>query len=176
MPGLAVTPTRAVAVVAYIRSLGSATDMKSIAAPNGDAIRGKSLFRGKGACNTCHRVWGEGGRSGPDLTEAGLSLRAIEVETSILNPSAGFSANNRIYRALKKDGTRVAGRLLNQDAYSLNMSDSSGNLVTLFKADLDPNDSGFVNESPMPSYRGKLDAQELADVIVYVESLRGVVK
>jgi hypothetical protein len=33
-----------------------------------------------------------------------------------------------------------------------------------------------VNESPMPSYRGKLDAQELADVIVYVESLRGVVK
>jgi putative heme-binding domain-containing protein len=176
MPGLAVTPTRAVAIVAYIRSLGSPTAMKSIAAPNGDPMRGKSLFRGKAACITCHRVWGEGGRSGPDLTEAGLSLRAIEVETSILNPSAGFSANNRIYRALKKDGTRVAGRLLNQDAYSLNMSDSSGNLVTLFKADLDPNDSGFVNESPMPSYRGKLDAQELADVIVYVESLRGVVK
>ena len=108
MPGLAVTPTRAVAIVAYIRSFGSATDMKSIAAPNGDPIRGKSLFRGKGACNTCHRVWGEGGRSGPDLTEAGLSLRAIEVEASILNPSAGFSANNRIYRRVEKG--RDAGR------------------------------------------------------------------
>jgi putative heme-binding domain-containing protein len=139
-------------------------------------MRGKSLFRGKGACNTCHRVFGEGGRSGPDLTEAGLSLRAIEVEASILDPSASFSANNRIYRALKKDGTRVVGRLLNQDTYSLNLSDSNGNLVTLFKADLDSNDSGFVDESPMPSYRGKLDAQELGDVIAYVESLRGIVK
>ena len=78
-------------------------------------------------------VWGDAAGRTPH--EAGLSLRAIEVEASILNPSAGFSANNRIYRALKKDRTRVVGRLLNQDACSLNLSDSSGNLVTLFKAD-----------------------------------------
>jgi mono/diheme cytochrome c family protein len=71
MPGLAITPSRAVAIVAYIRSFGPATDMKSIAAPNGDPMRGKSLFRGKGACNTCHRVFGEGGLSAKAATLVG---------------------------------------------------------------------------------------------------------
>ena len=47
---------------------------RSVAAASGDAGRGKALFEGKGMCNTCHRVRGEGSRSGPDLSEAGLML------------------------------------------------------------------------------------------------------
>jgi hypothetical protein len=31
---------------------------------------------------------------------------------------------------------------------------------------------GFA-ESPMPSYRGKLSAQEIADVVSYLASLKG---
>ncbi len=176
MPGQAIYPTRAYAIVAYMRNFGSISAVKSIAAPNGDVGRGEFLFRGKAGCSSCHRVWGTGGRSGPDLTDVGLSLRAIEIETSILDPSAGFSTNNRIYRAVKKDRTQIVGRLLNQDAFTVDLSDFGGNLVTLYKSDLNMRDSGFVSESPMPSYRGKLNAQELADVIAYVESLKAMLK
>ena len=50
--------------------------------------------------------------------------------------------------------------------------DSKERLVSLQRSDL--RESGFVNESPMPSYRGKLSTQELADVVAYLLSLKGI--
>jgi mono/diheme cytochrome c family protein len=38
------------------------------------------------------------------------------------------------------------------------------------KSDL--REHGFVEKSPMPSYRGKLDPQELADLVSYLVSLK----
>jgi mono/diheme cytochrome c family protein len=38
------------------------------------------------------------------------------------------------------------------------------------KSDL--RDHGFVEKSPMPSFKDKLDAQELADVVSYLVSLK----
>ena len=88
MPPNAIVRLRAFNVVAYLRNMNATSGVRSVAAASGDAGRGKALFEGKGACNTCHRVRGEGSRSGPDLSEAGLMLRAIEIETSILDPDA----------------------------------------------------------------------------------------
>jgi hypothetical protein len=48
--------------------------------------------------------------------------------------------------------------------------DAQGQLRSFDKAEL--RDFGF-GESPMPSYRGKLTPQALADVVSYLVSLRG---
>jgi putative heme-binding domain-containing protein len=130
------------------------------------------LFETRGACNTCHRVRGEGSRSGPDLSEAGLMFRAIEIETSILDPDASMSATSPPFRAVKNDGTVISGLLLNQDLFTVQMLDANGALLSLQKSDL--RESGLLKNSPMPSYRGRFTPQELADVIAYVASLRGV--
>jgi cytochrome c oxidase cbb3-type subunit III len=171
MPPNAMVPLRAYNVVAYLRNMGTTTTTQSAAAANGDAARGKALFEGKGTCNNCHRIRGDGGRSGPDLTEAGLMLRAIEIERAITDPDAEISASRHPFRAVKKDGTEVTGLLLNQDAFSAQVLDAKGNLTSLQKSDL--RESGFLSKSPMPSYKGKLSAQELADLIAYVGSLKG---
>ena len=163
---------RAYNVVAYLRSMNANSGVRSIAAATGDATRGKALFEGKGACNTCHRVRGEGSRSGPDLSEAGLMLRAIEVETSILDPNASISATSPPFRVVKKDGTVVSGLLLNQDMFSVQMLDANGALASLQKSDL--RESGLLKNSPMPSYRDKFTPQELADLIAYISALTGV--
>jgi cytochrome c oxidase cbb3-type subunit III len=171
MPPNAMIPLRAYNVAAYLRNMNTPSTAQSVAAASGDATRGKALFEGKGACNSCHRVRGEGGRSGPDLTEAGLMLRAIEVERAMIDPDADISAARHPFRAVKKDGTEVNGLLLNQDAFSAQVLDAKGNLTSLQKSDL--RESGFVTKSPMPSYKGKLSAQELADLIAYVGTLKG---
>jgi hypothetical protein len=46
-----------------------------------------------------------------------------------------------------------------------------GRLQTVAKADL--REYEIVQVSPMPSYRGKLTSEEIADLVAYLQSLRG---
>jgi len=52
--------------------------------------------------------------------------------------------------------------------------DSKEQLRTFQKSEL--REYGFVKNSPMPSYRGKLTSGELTDVIAYLSSLKGITK
>jgi mono/diheme cytochrome c family protein len=50
--------------------------------------------------------------------------------------------------------------------------DDKQQLRAFNKADL--RSHGFVLESPMPSYKGKINNDELADVVRYLASLKGI--
>ncbi len=53
----------------------------------GDARRGAAVFASpRHACLSCHRVAGQGGEIGPDLTAAGLCIKPEEVVESVLWP------------------------------------------------------------------------------------------
>jgi putative heme-binding domain-containing protein len=171
MPATNVSPARALAVVAFIRNMRDPPGRKSIAAKSGNASRGKALFENQAGCISCHRIHGEGGRSGPDLSEAGLTMRSIEIETAMLEPDSADPIGPRPFRVVQKDGTAVTGLLLNQDSFSVQMQDEQGNLRSFPRSEL--RESGPAKQL-MPSYRGKLDAQELADIIAYLGSQRGV--
>jgi putative heme-binding domain-containing protein len=170
MPAIAVAPPRAYTVVAFIRSMRDLPGQKSIAAKSGDANRGKVLFENKGACIGCHQIRGQGGRSGPDLSEAGLTLRSIEVERAMLAPDDEDALRSQPFRVVQKNGSAVRGLLLNQDSFSVQMQDDNGNLRSFSKSEL--RESGPAKPL-MPSYRSRFDAQELADIIAYVGSQRG---
>jgi putative heme-binding domain-containing protein len=142
--------------------------------PAGDAAQGKIVFEGKGACLTCHRVKGNGARLGPELTDIGALRRAVELERSILDPDAEVLPQNRFFRVVTKDGATTTGRLLNQDAFTVQLIDASERLRSFSKSDL--KEYAFVEKSPMPSYQGKLSPKELADLVSYLVSLKGVVK
>ena len=72
-------------VVAYLRSVAASGRSAS---GLGVVDRGRAVFDGKGACATCHRVNGSGARLGPDLSSIGQLRRAVELEASVVNPSA----------------------------------------------------------------------------------------
>ena len=76
-------------------------------------------------------------------------------------------------RAVTKDGKVITGRRLNEDTYSVQLIDSQERLVSLAKADL--KEYAVIKTSSMPSYRDKLSAQELADVVAYLLTLNGVI-
>jgi cytochrome c oxidase cbb3-type subunit 3 len=170
MPATNFSQAQTEQVVAYLRSVAAT---KRSTSGVGDLARGKAVFEGKGACVTCHRVDNNGARLGPDLSTIGQLRRAIELETSVLDPGKEILATNRTYRVVMKNGTAVTGRLLNLDTFTVQMLDGKEQLRSFEKTDL--RDYGFVDASPMPSYRNTLNAQELADVVSYLISLKGKV-
>jgi putative heme-binding domain-containing protein len=157
-------------IVAYLRTI--AADTRSTSAP-GDAGRGKAIFEGKGNCASCHRVRGNGSRSGPDLTDVGGQRRTIELEQSIVDPGARVLPSHRSFRVVTRDGTAVSGRLLNHDLFTVQLLDSKEQLRSFQKSNL--REYAFVDSSPMPSYRDKLSREELADLVSYLVSLKGQV-
>jgi putative heme-binding domain-containing protein len=169
MPPGSFSEGQAGTIVAYLRSL--ATSVPRATSLTGDANRGRSIFDGKGQCLTCHSVRGAGSQAGPNLTAIGGVRRAVELERSILDPNAEIRANNRSIRAVTRDGRTVTGRLLNQDSFTVQLLDASGRLRLFERSNL--LESAVLKDSPMPGYRDKLSAQELADVVSYLVSLKG---
>jgi putative heme-binding domain-containing protein len=167
MPGTSMSQEQALRVVAYLRSMGSAPE--SVEA--GSEQRGRGLFVGKGGCTECHRVDGVGSPMGPDLSRIGLVRRAAEIEASLLEPGAEVQPTNRSYEVVPRSGATVTGRLLNHDTFSVQLIDDDGRLRSFAKADVRRH--GF-KESPMPSVRDKLSADEIADVVAYLVSLQGI--
>ena len=165
MPPNNYTDLEAGMIVAYLRGTAAGD---SVTATAGDAIRGKALFDGKGKCATCHT---ETSRTAPSLSDVGLLRRPLELEQSMLDPSAVLSSNFRFARAVTRTGTVVTGRLLNQSTFSVQMLDSSEKLRAFDRSTL--REFTVDKTSPMPSSRGVLDAQELADIVTYLTTLRG---
>lgn len=170
MPASNFSEEQAARVVAYLRSV--AASRQSVSAV-GDTVRGRALFEGKGACGTCHRVSGNGSRLGPDLTTIGQLRRSVELERSLVDPDAEVLGNNRFYHVTTKDGVTTTGRLLNLDTFTVQLLDSKEQLRSFVKSDV--RDHGFVEKSTMPSYKETLTAQELADLVSYLVSLKAKV-
>ncbi len=167
MPASNMSEEQAAKVVAYLRSV--AASARSTSAP-GDPVRGRALFDGKGNCASCHRIGVSGSRLGPDLSDIGQKRRAVELERSLVDPDAEILGNNRFYRVVTKDGTTVTGRLLNLDTFTVQLLDAKEQLRSFVKSDL--REHGFVEKSPMPSFKTTLTAQELSDVVSYLVSLK----
>ena len=154
-------------VMAYVRSM-SAPGQRTL--PDGDAARGKLVFESKGECLNCHRVGTRGSRLGPDLSDIGGLRRGVQLEKALLD-TAKASTDYRSVRVVTKDGKEYKGRLLNLDTFTVQMLDSAERLRSFSKTEL--REVSVITNSGMPSYKDKLNTQELADVVNYMASLKG---
>ena len=171
IPNTAMPPTnfseaQASAIVQFLRAKA-----RRAAATAGNVAGGHAIFTGKGNCTSCHRVNGSGSRLGPDLSEVGRLRHSTDIERAIVDPDFLIMPSNRFVRLVTRDGATITGRLLNQDAFTLQLLDSKEQLRTLMRADL--KEFTFIDKSPMPSYRGKLSPQEITDLVSYLVSLQG---
>jgi mono/diheme cytochrome c family protein len=90
----------------------------------------------------------------------------------LVDPDAEVRFANRSVRAVTKDGKVITGRRLNEDTYTVQLIDEQERLVSLVKDNL--REYGLVRRTSMPGYRDKLTANELADVLAYLLSLKGL--
>ncbi len=166
MPPSNFSEAQASAIVQFLRAKASRA-----AAGAGNAANGRALFAGKGNCTSCHRVQGAGARTGPDLSDVGRMRHSTDIERAIVEPDFLVVPSNRYIRLVTRDGTTITGRMLNQDIFTVQLIDSKEQLRSLARADL--KEFTFIEKSPMPSYRGKLTAQEISDLVSYLVSLQG---
>jgi len=173
MPPSAFSETQAATIVAYLRNMATARRGATATPvpPRGDEGRGRTLFTGKGECASCHRVNGVGPRVAPDLSEVGATRSATELQQKVLDPNALVRAGNRYVRIVTKDGATMSGRLLNQDTFSIQLIDMNERLVSVPKSDV--REHTLMKTSTMPAYRDKLSAEEVADLVSYLVSLKG---
>jgi len=155
-------------IIAYLRSMNT-FDAGSVR--SGDAGRGRVLFEGKGGCTRCHRVGAQGARVAPDLSDIGAIRSAGSLQRSLIDPNSQMMPINRPVRAVTRDGKVINGRRLNEDTYTVQLMDDQERLVSLAKADL--RDYTILKTSLMPSYKDTLGADDLADLVAYLLSLKG---
>lgn len=166
MPGIYFNGVEPWQIVAYVKSLGGGADA---AEPKGDALAGQAVYAAR-RCSGCHRVGREGGRSGPDLSSIGASRSLKHLRAALLDPNDKVLPNQWRVRAQTKSGSRVTGRLLNEDTFTLQLVDSRTRLVSLAKSDVV--DYEILRESAMPSYEGRIRGTDLEDLLAYLVSLR----
>lgn len=168
MPPFALQPSELIGVIAYIRAgFDTSADVKI-----GNAARGRALFGGKGSCGSCHRVNGQGPRAAPDLSDVGMTRSPAALQRTLLDPTSGMLPINRPVRIVTNDGRTITGRRLNEDTKTVQLIDSEERLVSIAKRDL--RSLVVATTSPMPSYASRLTADEAADVVAYLLTLRGL--
>jgi putative heme-binding domain-containing protein len=167
MPGFKLDVAEMAGIIAYLRTMNT-FDRSSIVV--GDALRGQAIVEGKGACLTCHRIRGRGSRVAPDLSDIGAIRSAGSLERSLTNPSSQMMPINRPVRAMTGDRQVITGRRLNEDTYTVQLMTDTEQLVSLQKSEL--RSYSILTTSTMPSYKDELGANELADVLAYLLSLK----
>lgn len=168
MPPFALDNADMAGIIAYLRNMNT---FDSATVKSGDVSRGREIFAGKGACVSCHRVGATGSRVAPDLSDIGSARSPGSIQRSLLEPSSQMMPINRPVRLVTRDGTVINGRRLNEDTYTIQVIDDRERLHSVQKADL--REFTIAKTSPMPSYKSTLSADELADLLGYLLSLKG---
>jgi hypothetical protein len=92
------------------------------------------------------------------------------LQRTLLDPGRALLPINRSVRAVTRDGETIRGRRVNEDTYTVQLIDSNGRLRSLTKSDLVEYEA-----SPTPIMKPTtLSADEVADLIGYLLSLRGL--
>lgn len=154
------------AMVAYLRSVSTVSPFESAA---GDVTRGEEIF--EATCVRCHRVAGQGGIMGPDLSFIARVRTRSALARSIREPSASMGGGYRPVTIVTAEGERVRGVVKGEDAFSIQVVEIGGRLQGYLKAGVQE----IVREerSLMPAFStDRLSEEALDDVLAYVGTLR----
>lgn len=139
------------AVVLYLQSQGGDLDMEVInnptelaksyydrisaatAAGGGDPGNGEEMYADN--CADCHKLNGDGGNVGPDLT--GISTKGLKfIRESILRPAKKITEGYETWTAIKNDGRKITGVKTRDTATEVDITKATGDVVTIVKSDI----------------------------------------
>jgi putative heme-binding domain-containing protein len=137
----------------------------------GDARRGSKLFhdlKGVG-CIRCHKIKGEGGDIGPDLTSIRAKYSRADVIESVLYPSKQILDGYQQVLFETKNDDDVSGVVRLETATNLTVVDSAGIKHVLDKSNITSRKTSKISLMPEGLQDG-LSLLEFSDLIAYVEN------
>ena len=162
---------RRIALLVCLGVMGIPLAGQNAVPATGDAARGEALVESAtSGCFDCHRIGDRGSRLAPDLSEIGSRRTPDRLRQALVAPDEEVLPENRFVRFVTKDGATVSGRLLNQDAISVQLMTPKQELKSYLRATL--REYAIVEKGMMPSVQGKWNEQQIADVVTYLSSLK----
>jgi len=127
-----------------------------------DLSNGRALYA---ACSSCHLLYGEGGKAGPDLTGSGRANLDYLLE-NILDPSAVVPADMRMSILSHNDGRTLGGIIAAQNDRTLTLRTLTEEVTvekaTITKQELSP--ASLMPEGLLQT----LNEEQVRDLIAYL--------
>jgi len=138
----------------------------------GDAERGRKIYKDSAAvyCVRCHKVKGEGGEVGPELTGIGGKHPRTYLLESIVAPNQAIAQGFETVVVAKTDGTVVTGVLKSENEKSIKLMTAEAKLIEVLKTDVEERQRG---PSAMPEdLSKKLTPSERRDLVEFLAGLK----
>jgi cytochrome c oxidase cbb3-type subunit III len=165
-------------IVDYVGSLGH----ENAGVATGDPEKGHAIYRSSG-CASCHTIDAEGGDLGPDLSHVGAQRSIVSLEKTLTDPGSNLPLDTSLqersaypayllYRVVQKDGKVVEGMRIDEDSFTMQLRDPGGRIHSIQKFEVQKIEPE-PGKSFMPSYKDKLSATQINDLVAYLSSLGG---
>ena len=123
-------------------------------------------------CFGCHRFQLEGGAIGPDLTSVAGKFSPRDLLESIIDPSKEISDQYGAMVFTRKDGSQVAGRVMNMNGDSVQVNTdmlAPGDTVNIDRKDLKDISPSTVSMMP-PGMLYTMTKDDVLDLLAYLLS------
>jgi putative membrane-bound dehydrogenase-like protein len=155
-----ITPATAGEKLTQIRNIGG-----TLSKAPGDRSAGKALFTKN--CATCHTLFGEGGKIGPDLTGADRKNRDWLL-TQIVDPSSVIRQEFLAYIVNTKDGRTLNGLMVEQTPETITLVDAKNVRSVVRRDDIEDLKASTVSLMPEKLLE-PLEDQQLRDLFAYLQ-------
>jgi putative heme-binding domain-containing protein len=139
---------------------------KVLKAGKGDARAGHKVYTD--TCAKCHKLFGQGGEVGPELTGYERTNAMYWME-NIVDPSAIIREEYTTFVIRTSDGRTLTGLVANQDRTTVSLRDQEGRLTRIARAKIDDMRASPVSLMPEGQLKTLTD-QQVRDLFAYLMS------
>ncbi|MGY8653013.1 MAG: PVC-type heme-binding CxxCH protein [Verrucomicrobiia bacterium] len=136
----------------------------------GNPDRGLAAFT-KAACNVCHKIQGEGGVIGPELTNIGSIRTTRDLLEAIAYPNATFAREYEPMTVNLRDGEALTGRITREDKSTVHLMNVAGEIAEIDRATIQSIETSPVSLMPT-GLEHALTNEELSDLIAFLRGLK----
>jgi putative heme-binding domain-containing protein len=156
---------------------GRAWTLDEVLALAQGGIKGRNFENGKrtyaaARCVVCHRFGGEGGATGPDLTQLAGRFNLKDLTEAMTDPSKVISDQYKASIIVTGDGVSITGRIVSEDDEEVTLvvdPENSAKVVTIAKAEIDERQASAVSLMPKDLFQ-QLNQDEVLDLLAYLLS------
>lgn len=137
----------------------------------GKIATGKQIYAAA-LCGSCHRIRGEGGTIGPDLTQLHTRFKRGELITSIFSPNDEISDQYAFSLLHLKEGKKAAGKVLSETEEKIVLMPNAFDMtftVEIAKSEVLKRELSPVSPMP-PNLLNRLNEEEIVDLFAYLLS------
>jgi putative heme-binding domain-containing protein len=139
-------------------------------------LRGANILNGHGVylrtCGACHKLHGEGGTIGPDLTGSNRSSLDYLL-LNVLNPNADVPDAYKMVVVTTRDGRTYSGTVAVENDRQLTLRVVGRDAVVLNKSDIQSREATTASMMP-PGLFDAMSDREIIDLVAYLRTLEQI--